>query len=326
VNAKLISTILPTYIPPLSGVVNCDSVPRDFKYALVTTYLSKGICAVRVDQDNITVLKFSDFNLGDRKVYNMLAPHKYLTRIKGKNSKVIPQAWTHNLMQSTLLNVMKITHFRRHQEVKACVKLLLSCYHGIYLWLNSCIIVDPTLINQITILSMQGFDPQDFYPGKAMDHTLAQRIKETYGDVLKGTQDYKIASIQNFIVCLTCQMITGKLVRKNRPTQVTSFVVDLARNYAEGLQMNWEKYLVNQLELDCREAQDQGFEFHFIFLLILITFISWDMSKGETFPDIEPFDPLVVKFITLWYSSEMNKQWKSNDVFHTYYNHMNIAI
>jgi hypothetical protein len=53
--------------------------------------------------------------------------------------------------------------------------------------------------------------------------------------------------------------------------------------------MNWEKYLVNQLELDYREAQDQGYEFHFSWLLILITFIAWEMPKGATFPDIEPF-------------------------------------
>jgi hypothetical protein len=53
--------------------------------------------------------------------------NKYLTRTKGKNSKEIPQAWTHNLAQLTLLNVMKIPHFGRHQEVNACVKLLLSC-------------------------------------------------------------------------------------------------------------------------------------------------------------------------------------------------------
>jgi hypothetical protein len=39
---------------------------------------------------------------------------------------------------------------------------------------------------------------------------------------------YKVASIQNGTVCLACQLITGKLVRKNRPTQVTGFVVDLA--------------------------------------------------------------------------------------------------
>jgi hypothetical protein len=61
------------------------------------------------------------------------------------------------------------------------------------------------------------------------------------------------------------------------------------------------------LELDCREAQDQGYKFHFSWLLILITFIAWEMPEGETFPDIEPFEPLVMKFSTLWYSSDMNK-------------------
>jgi hypothetical protein len=89
-NAKLIPTILPTYIPPLSGAINRDSVPRDFEYTLVTAYLPKGIRAVRADQDKIAALKFSDFNLGDHKVYNMLAPHKYLTRTKGKEFKDNP--------------------------------------------------------------------------------------------------------------------------------------------------------------------------------------------------------------------------------------------
>jgi hypothetical protein len=89
-NAKLIPTILPTYIPPLSDVVNCDNVPRDFEYTLVTAYLPKGIRVVCVDQDKIAALKFSDFNLDDQKVYNMLTPHKYLTKTKGQNSKIIP--------------------------------------------------------------------------------------------------------------------------------------------------------------------------------------------------------------------------------------------
>jgi hypothetical protein len=130
-NVKLIPTILPDYIPPLADAVSRDSVPRDFEYSMVTAYLPKGIRAVRAQQDKITALKFSDFNLGDRKNYSMLTPYKYLTKMKGKNSKIIPQPWTMNLAQSTLLNVMKIPHFGRHQEVNACVKLLLSCYHGV---------------------------------------------------------------------------------------------------------------------------------------------------------------------------------------------------
>jgi hypothetical protein len=90
--------------------------------------------------------------------------------------------------------------------------------------------------------------------------------------------------------------------------------------------MNWEEYLVNQLDLDYREVQDQGHEFHFSWLLILIAFIAWEMPKGVTFPDIDPFEPLDANFCMLWYSNDMNKQWRSNVIFHTYYNQMKQAI
>jgi hypothetical protein len=155
-NTKLVPSILPTYIPPLSGAINRDSVPRDFEYTLFTAYLLKGVRAFHLDHDKVTTLKFSDFNLGDRKVYSMVAPYKYLTRTKGKNLKIIPQPWMMNLTQSTLLNIMKIPHFDTHREVNACVNLLLASYHGGYLWLNHRITVDPVLINRIIGLSMQG--------------------------------------------------------------------------------------------------------------------------------------------------------------------------
>jgi hypothetical protein len=96
-NVKLIQSILPDYIPPLAGVVSRDSVPRDFEYSMVTAYLSKGIRAVHTQQDMITTLKFSDFNLRDRKNYSMLALYKYLIKMKGKNSNIVPQQWRMNL-------------------------------------------------------------------------------------------------------------------------------------------------------------------------------------------------------------------------------------
>jgi hypothetical protein len=108
---------------------------------------------------------------------------------------------------------------------------------------------------------------------------------------------------------LSCQLITGKLIRKNRPTQVTGFVVNLAGKCVEGMQMNWESYLVNELEKDYREVQDQGYEFHFSWLLILIAFVAWEMPEGATFPEVEPSKPLAMRCTTLWYSSDMVKQW-----------------
>jgi hypothetical protein len=127
-------------------------------------------------------------------------------------------------------------------------------------------------------------------------------------------------------MCLAYQLIAGKLVHKNRPTQVSKFVVDLTGKCVEGLQMNGVKYLVNQLEIDCKESQDQGYEFHFSWLLILISFVAWELPEGATFLDIDPFEPLAAKFSTLWYLNDMNKQWKSNVVFHTYYTQLKLAI
>jgi hypothetical protein len=72
--------------------------------------------------------------------------------------------------------------------------------------------------------------------------------------------------------------------------------------------MNWVSYLVNQLEKDYHKAQDQHYELHFNWLLILIAFISWEMPKGETFPDIESSEPLATKFTPFWYSSDMAKK------------------
>jgi hypothetical protein len=90
VNAKLIPSILPNYIPPLAGVVSRDSVSRDSDYIVITMYLPNGIQVVRLQLERIPTLKISDYNLGDRNNYGMLAHHKYLTKTKGNNLKIIP--------------------------------------------------------------------------------------------------------------------------------------------------------------------------------------------------------------------------------------------
>jgi hypothetical protein len=71
----------------------------------------------------------------------------------------------------------------------------------------------------ITGLSTQGPDPQQLYPRKISDFSLAYFIKEDCGDVENGKRGYKVASIQDGIVHLAFQLIAGKLVRKNHPTQ-----------------------------------------------------------------------------------------------------------
>jgi hypothetical protein len=188
VKVKLIPSIMLNYIPPLADAMNRDIVPKDFEYTLVTVYLLKGIHRSKTQLNKIMTLQINEFNLGDHKKFSMLAPHRYLTRKKGKKSSIIPQPWTMDPAQSTILNIMKIPHFGRHQKVNKYVKLLLSSFHGGYLWLDRCITIDLALIHWIIELNIQGPDLQDFYPGKATENSLAQNIKDTYGDVDKGRQ------------------------------------------------------------------------------------------------------------------------------------------
>jgi hypothetical protein len=74
------------------------------------------------------------------------------------------------------------------------------------------------MIHLITRLSIQGSDPHQFYPINTSYRSLAQHIREAYGDVEKGKRGYKVSSIQDGAVHLACHLIAGKIVRKNHPT------------------------------------------------------------------------------------------------------------
>jgi hypothetical protein len=97
-----------------------------------------------------------------------------LKKTSGKKTKIVPQPWTKEIVRSIILNMIKIPHFDRHQEMNMCIKLLMSFYHRGYLWLDKCVTMDPALIHMITRLSMQGSDPRKFYPGKVADCALVQ--------------------------------------------------------------------------------------------------------------------------------------------------------
>jgi hypothetical protein len=143
------------------------------------------------------------------------------------------------------------------------------------MWLDRRINVDPTPIHLIIGWSMQGLNPQQFYPRKTSDRSLKQCIKEAYRKVEKGKRGYKVASIHDGAVRLACHLIAGKIIRKNHPSQVIRFMVDLTRKCVEGMQMNGARYLINELEKDCHEVHDQGYEFHFSWFLVLIAFVAW---------------------------------------------------
>jgi hypothetical protein len=64
---------------------------------LITAYLPKGIHVVGPQLGLIPTLKINDFNLGDRKNYVILAPHRYMMKMTRKKPKIVPQPWIKEL-------------------------------------------------------------------------------------------------------------------------------------------------------------------------------------------------------------------------------------
>jgi hypothetical protein len=61
-------------------------------------------------------------------------------------------------------------------------------------------------------------------------------------------------------------------------------------------------------------------------MIILIAFVAWKIPEGASFPEIKPSESLAARFYTLWYTNDMTKQWKSNTMFHAYYQQLKVSI
>jgi hypothetical protein len=79
-------------------------------------------------------------------------------------------------------------------------------------------------------------------------------------------------------------------------------IIDLIGKCVEGMQIPHQRVGEGLLQ-----RKDQGYEFHFSWLLILIAFFTWEMEEGATSPEVEPSEPLAARFTTMWYSSDMAK-------------------
>jgi len=66
-----------------------------------------------------------------------------------------PKVWDRGLQKVGLLNLFDILHFGQIQEINVCVKMMLSCVHGEYSWIDRPISIDIYLIVCITYLPSQ---------------------------------------------------------------------------------------------------------------------------------------------------------------------------
>jgi hypothetical protein len=129
--------------------------------------------------------------------------------------------------------------------VNACVKMLLTCVHGSYLWLDRPISIDTYLIARITGLPSQGEDPTLLFVDKKNDKTLSESMREKFHTV-RGVHGLDVPSICDPTIRIVMQALACKLLRKCRKDQVPIGVIVVTEKCVEGVSMSGHHfYLTN---------------------------------------------------------------------------------
>ena len=162
------------------------------------------------------------------------------------------QEWIEKLAPSGLLNLLRIPHFGRSPKLNAVVKVLLSCVHEGYLWLDRKIKLNVDVIHRIYGLSKVGRDQGVHLVGKSLDQKLATMIMKE-NNVTKGMRAYDSIDIQDQALQFMVQLLVGQVLRKCRPSEVPAREIDLVVQEKEGMQYNWCLYLLNHFMEDYKD-------------------------------------------------------------------------
>jgi hypothetical protein len=76
-----------------------------------------------------------------------------------------------------------------------------------------------------------------------------------------------------------------KLLRKFHREEALVGVIAVEVQCAKGMKFHWASYMLNQFLVDCHDMQDNGTEFHYSWLTILITLTRWKEPNFSTFLD-----------------------------------------
>jgi hypothetical protein len=156
---------------------------KEARYPLVEPPIPEGIIIEGDMLGMIPALKYVDHDITDENKFLELVPSKFLMKFISFETHMIiiePQVWDRGLQKAGLLNLFDIPHFGWSQEINACVKMLLSCVHGGYLWLDRPISIDIDLIVHITGLPSQGLDPASMFFDKKKEKSLTESMKEKF--------------------------------------------------------------------------------------------------------------------------------------------------
>jgi hypothetical protein len=95
-------------------------------------------------------------------------------------------------------------------------------------------------------------------------------------------------------------LLAGKILRTARPPEVPAGAVLLGAAVAKGTEFNWCQYLLNEFLDELNDTQENVGQFHFTWLIIVITFVGWKEPKDYVGVIADTNDPKGVRYANLW--------------------------
>jgi hypothetical protein len=158
-----------------------------------------------------------------------------------------------------------------------------------------------------------GAQPEEFLENKVREKEMAEQVKAQF-DTSRGSRGLIIKEINDDVMRFTNKLIVCKLLRKCRREESPAGVIAVATQCAKGMMFNWAQYLLNQFLLDCRDAQDNGTEFHYSWLMILVALAGWQEPKYTAFIT-RMGKCYAARYESLWQAKDNKAQQENNAVF-----------
>jgi hypothetical protein len=109
-------------------------------------------------------------------------------------------------------------------------------------------------------------------------------VKEKFG-TSRRNRGIVLKDIKNNATRFTNKLMDCKLLRKfHKEEELAGFIV-VVMHCMKGVMFSWKPYPMNQFLIDCRDTQDNGTEFHYSWLVILIVLVGWKEPKFSLFLD-----------------------------------------
>jgi len=148
---------------------------------------------------------------------------------------------------------------------------------------------------------------------KASEHALVEAMKEKF-KLVKNPRGYAISSICDPTVKVATQILATKVMQKCHTNEVSTPVIALVAQCAEGFQFNWVHYFYSEFLVNYREAQDHSKTFHYAWLLLSIVLVAWELPEDSQFRPVAPDLLDAAMFASLWVTKD--PQWiKDSKIF-----------